>query len=276
MAKTRLETLSEQVRAARRILYRRLTISPNAPKTTVFIAGAQRSGTTMLLDILETLPQARIYGENHPAVTDHFRLRPYDVVARVIAQTPARAVILKPICDTQHMDRVLEALPQARAIWLYRHYYDTARSAVLKWGKEQRKVVRNILNNDPHDVGWRGERLPDEAIEAVRAVYYEDITREEGAMLFWYLRNQFYFSLDLVNHPRVTLIRYEDLVTDPQTHFQRVFEIAGLPFAPELVNAVFSSSVNKQPEEPLNPAIVALCEGLYAQLNAVNSERAPV
>ncbi|MCB9780230.1 MAG: glycosyltransferase [Alphaproteobacteria bacterium] len=233
-----------------------------------FVFGCQRSGTTMLMRTLDESPETRIFHENHSVAFDDFRLRSDASLRTLIRLHPAPAQIFKPICDSQDADRILDRFPEARGLWIYRHPDDVANSAVVKWGAHQVEIVDAIARGDLGSWGWRTERLAPDVVEEIRRVHRDDLTPHEGALLFWYLRNRFFFDLGLDRHPRVLLVRYEDLVTDPEPAFQPVFSHLGVPWRDDAVARVRKSSIGRRPSPECDPAIRALCEGLLERLDA--------
>lgn len=240
----------------------------NHPTQVSFVFGCQRSGTKMLMRILDRSPAIRIYHENHGSAFHDFQLRSDVVLRALLRLSPSPAQIFKPICDSQNADLILERFPAARALWMYRHYNDVANSALQKWGEHQLEVIRDVARGDLETWGWRTARIPPEIVAEVRSVYRDDLSVAEGALLFWYLRNSFFFSLKLDTHPRMRLAKYERLVSDPGRHFPAIFEQVGAPFDPAFVERVHAESVGRKAPPEVHPAVRALCEGLLSRLDA--------
>lgn len=238
------------------------------PKRLTFVFGCQRSGTKMLMRILDNSPETRIYHENHASAFHDFQLRSDTVVRLLAATSPAPAQIFKPICDSHNADLLLSRFPRARGLWVYRHVDDVANSASQKWGAHQRAVVQAAVQGDLTTWGWRTERLPAAVLTNLRRVWRDDISELEGSMLFWYMRNAFFGELGLQRHPRMLLVKYEDLVTKPEAAFRRVFTHVGASFDPAFLGRVHADSVGRKPPPPASAAIRALCNGLLHQLDA--------
>ncbi len=232
-----------------------------------FVFGCQRSGTKMLMRILDESTDTRIFHENNPLAFRDFELREAPVVRALAAAGPAPCQVFKPICDSHRADELLAGFPAARGIWIYRHYADVARSAVAKWSDHQRQVVDAIAAGDLDPWGWRTRDLPPPIIDAVRSVHRPDMSAYEGALLFWWVRNSFYFSRGLHEHPRLLLVRYEDLVNEPERTFPAVFEQVGARLEPRYLERVHAGSVRGTLAEEASPAIVALCEELLERLD---------
>lgn len=238
------------------------------PKRTSFVFGCQRSGTKMLMRILDNSPETRIYHENHASAFRDFQLRSNAVVRALAASSPAPAQVFKPICDSQRADQLLADFPHARGLWTYRHCDDVANSAWQKWGAHQREVVTAVVQGDLSRFGWRTERISPAVKAELTRVWRADLTDHEGALLFWYLRNAFYGELGLHTHPRMLLVKYERLVTDPEEAFRRVFTHVGARFDPAFLGRVHADSVGRKPPPPSSPEIRELCLGLLARMDA--------
>ncbi len=234
----------------------------------VFVVGCQRSGTSMMLDVLNRGASVWTFGENHPAIARNYRLRSAARLRVVAAGTPARCVVFKPLCDSQWTDRLLVEHPNARALWMYRRPEDVARSANVKWADHQRDVLRRIHVRDWDALGWRGERLSESVLAAVDKHYREEMTLASASVLYWWVRNRLYFELGLHEDGRVLPVRYEPLVQDPEHSFQEVFGFLGVPFDPDSVAQVHARSVQAGADLTVEPEIGRMAHELLERLDA--------
>jgi len=242
-----------------------------------FVFGCQRSGTKMVMRVLDEAAEARIFHENHGVAFDDFQLRSDRVLRALISLTPAPVQLFKPICDSHRADVVLESFADARAAWVVRRADDVANSAVNKWGDHQRQVVEAVVSGNVDTWGWRTAGLGPDASRSLReAASGERLTPHEGALLFWWMRNQFFFSLGLDRSPRVRLVRYAELVTDPEAAFAPLFAHLGAAWSPRFVAQVRSTSVGRAPAPEARPAIRALCDALQARFEAWRPTPLPV
>lgn len=233
-----------------------------------FVFGCQRSGTKMVMWVLEKSPAIRIYHENHASAFRDFQLRPDPIVRALIQASPAPVQVFKPICDSHRADEILDRHPRSRGLWIFRDAGDVANSAVQKWGDHQREVIAAVARGDLDTWGWRTARLPGDILADIRRVYRDDLTAAEGALLFWYMRNAFFFALGLDRDPRVKLVHYRQLVREPERAFRGLFAHVGAPFERRFVSEVRASSVGRRPMPDAHPDIVALCAGLQDRLEA--------
>lgn len=240
-----------------------------------FVFGCQRSGTKMLMRILDNSPAIHIYHENNELAFSDFQLRADPILRALMWASPAPSQIFKPICDSHLADQLLSRFPDAHGLWIYRHYDDVANSALQKWGEHQREVVTAVAMGDLKSWGWRTDRLTDRIIADIRRVYRTDLRVDEGALLFWYMRNAFFFELGLERHPRMLLMKYEALVQDPKQNFPRVFAHMGAPFEEAFIARVHADSVGRKAPPQASPEIRALCEDLLQRLDAHTQQPQP-
>lgn len=248
-------------------LWQRLNLNPDE-KTPLFVLGSQRSGTTMLMKVLEKSRYMRVFQEHsRRAFQGNFRLMPPEVIRGLIDASHAPAVVFKPLCDAHLTDQLLETYAPAKAVWIFRDYHDVANSAVNKWNTHLKDVMRDISEGNWDALDWRGERLGEENIALVRRLYSPEMTPQEAASVQWYLRNQFYFALGLDENPRVLLMRYEDLVLEPEAEIRRLFDFVDVPFEPQIIADVTDRSIGKGSNLELSPAIEHVCAGMLQRLN---------
>lgn len=262
------------MRAARKVhkhmAVRRLPRSDGDPLI-VFGAGCQRSGTTMLGEIIDRSMDTWVYHEHdRRAFRDH-RLRTGDV-DRLARWSGRPVAVFTSIVDAQWTDRFLERHPGSKAVWIYRGYPDVARSAIVEWGDHQQRVANGVRTRAFADLGWRGERLSDHVIGTIDRLHRPDLTVEEGAALFWWMRNSILWDRDLVDDDRVLVVRYEDLVTDPDPYCRRVFDFLGVGFDESYVSDATPSSVRDEPLTGLSGEIRELCDDMTLSLDKAYAE----
>ncbi len=217
--------------------------------------------------ILALEPRTHIYHEYASTAFSNYRVRSAGSLRLLVRVDPAYNIVFKPICDTQYADRVMADWPDATAIWPYRHYSDVANSAVVKWQDHQRQVVQALLDGRS-DWDWRTEHPIEHVLAQVRAVWSDDVSPHEGAVLFWYIRNQYFWELGLDRDPRFLMVRYEHLVSQPQMVFRTVFEHVGSDFDPDFVARMNARSVGKSPAPVLRSGIRELADGLLERFDA--------
>ena len=245
------------------------TAHPTAEKHPVFIMGSNRSGTQMVCETIGNSPHGWDYQESEANLAfKDFQLRADWLIKYVIRFAPAPVISFGNILDSQFADELLSRFEGAKAIWVYRRFEDAANSSVRKWGSHLKDdIIRWVARGELHRLDARGERISSETVQLIEKLYHEDITDEDGACLYWYMRNQLYFDLNLHQDPRVLLVQYEDTVLNPERAFQRVFDFLDFPYDPAITQNIFASSVGKDAWSGIDSDIQAVCNTLKATLD---------
>ncbi len=228
-----------------------------------FIFGAQRSGTNMVIDILKKSKSTECFDENDEEAFDNYVLRDFNTTSMLVKKSRAKAIIFKPICDSQNAAQILDYFKNSRAVWIYRHYYDNVNSAMKNW--KDHKYLYYMLH-DHKKARWRIENVSPEDMELVRRYYNVGISDASTRALVWYLRNRLFFQQKLDENPRVLLINYEKLVDSPNIYFQKIFLFLGLEFFSIYSQNVFRSSIGKNKQPVLDQEIDGLCRNLFDKL----------
>ncbi len=266
-----------QLNAARALLRKGLDQWLDGPDDRVprpaFVFGCQRSGTTMTSNVLERSAHIWVHREKSQLAYENYRLRSPSITHAIVRLTPADVVVFKPLCDSQLADRILDAHDAAVGLWLVRGWSDVARSAVAKWGSHQAEVITALAQGRAAEVGWRGERLPAGLVEQLEGLVGNGLSPEAGAALFWYVRNTFLFALGLDADPRVRVVRYEDLVIEPDVAFAEVCEHLGVPYEPWITHDVRTDATPGEPLDLPGP-ITRLCDALQDRIDTLYATQA--
>jgi hypothetical protein len=259
---TRREKLHKKLKTWRRALRPR-----RAAATPVLIMGEMRSGTNMLADCFDNCVSADVYHESDDDAFVGYELRDLATIRRLIARSNGTHAVFKPIADSNRALELLEALPGARVIWIYRRYQDAINSALDKW-TEHREYLRLILE-EPQKARWRAVGLSADDLALIRKHYTSELTDASARGLIWYIRGRCYFTQRLQQRKDVMLINYEQLVTNPREHLRAAFDFVALPFQDSYYQHVATSSIRKRPDPEIAPEIGALCDSLTEQFAAV-------
>jgi hypothetical protein len=251
-------------------------------KVILFIIGCQRSGTNLLARIFERDFNTTVYDEHHKKVVyldeqRKLRLKPLDVVKRVIDHQGAPLAILKPLVETQNALELLNYFDNSKAMWLYRHYQDVAASNLKLFGIDNGiKNLRPIVANETEN--WRSQHVSPQVRTIVLKHFSEEMKPYDAAALFWFVRNSLFFELNLKENPRVMMCKYETLVAEPAENVKKIYNFIDCDFPGEkLVAEVKSTSVGRGKRIELSPEIESLCQDLLEKLNEVfiQKERTP-
>jgi hypothetical protein len=233
----------------------------------VLIFGEQRSGTNMLLRCFGHCPDTAMYNETDDDAFVDYELRDLAVVRRLIERSPATHVVLKPTVDGNRAREIIEQLPGARAIWIYRDYRDAVSSALALFRETSLEYLSNVAQRSP-EARWRSINISDADVSMIRAHLDRGISEVSARALIWSIRNGFYFRQGLDGRPDVLLLNYEELVRDPATVVRRAFEFAALPFRDDYTRKVFTSSIGRRPSPEIDPRVEMLCRDTLTRLDA--------
>lgn len=262
-------------RVRRRRAWRRST-GALPPSRAVFMVGAQRSGTNLVLRTLAAHPALAIRNENDRRAFRNYELRDDRRVIETVERSAQHAVVFKPLCDSHRIDALL-ALPFSRpprAIWVHRNVDDRARSAVRKFGSHNRDVLAAIAQGNTTHHMWQAGGLSARHIDLLRSLPAAALTPESGAALFWYLRNVRFFDLGLDERGDVLALGYDTFVARPGLEIARLCQFlaidpAQLPAAAPRAIDPDRSVGSARPALEIDDRVRALCDDLAARFAAL-------
>jgi len=241
--------------------------------TVVFILGCQRSGTTLMDDIFDIDPETKVYREVSrlscfaPIEDGPRRLKPLMLVDHDLRRDRAPIIVLKPLVESQQGDMILRHFPRARVIWMYRNFLDVASSNLAHFG--EKNGINNIRPIATDQNGnWRSERLSDPVRALIKCRFSEAMNPFDAAVLFWYARNSIFFDLRLNEHPRVMMLNYETLVSNPPLAMKSVYAFLERRYpGDQLVAGVTSSSLGKGQTVPISQEVRDLGTKMLSRLD---------
>jgi len=216
-------------------------------KSPVFIVGLQRSGTTMLMDIFHLHPETQVFDEARDSkVFLDFRIRGTDTLRRVIDDT---------------------------VLWMYREPGPNAASRLVKFPAGT-KAIRAVCESRQGG-GWFAEGVSEAVARNMRSLDRSQFTDFDYACLVWWARNQLFFELNLVNDPRVRLLRYETLVSQPESTMRALYDWTGMQWSSPSMRFVHARSMRKPDLPKLDPEVESMCASLLQRLDAVHARQWP-
>jgi hypothetical protein len=238
-----------------------------AAKTVVFLGGVQRSGTNMVMDVLERSFQTDVYHERDPRAFHEFEMRPPSVIHCLVGASKARFVVIKALCELQYLKDLLDEFAPAKVVWMVRDYADMVNSHLRKWSGCPAAIGRIVA--DRGGAGWRGRGMSDATHGVVTDLYHPRMDDASAIALFWYFRNALFFEQGFDSNDRVLAVRYESFVSNPEMECRRVFAFLGLDYSSRVIRDVSAGSIRKDARLAIDPAIRDLCESLLARFDSV-------
>lgn len=240
----------------------------------VFVAGVQRSGTNLLMDVLDASQITQVFHETDPRAFRNYQMCERDRIKQLAAACPAPVFVIKALCELDQIATLMHDFSPAHTLWVVRDWRDSVNSAVQSFGNfvPQWQRLAHGQNNDD----WRGRGMTDATREVLRTLYRADASETDGAAIMWYYRNILFFEQTLEQDPRVRLVFYEDLVQHPMRQVAAVYAFLGLPgFNRRIARQIHARSVHRRTAPAVTPAIAELCHTLYAQFAAYRSGSKP-
>lgn len=255
----------------RKRIYQSIKSRP-APQSILFIVGCQRSGTSMIMDVLNRDLNTKCFGEFSPLTSNDpvgkIRLNPLESVKKEFSRIRAPFIVIKPLVETQNTPELLSYFDNSTALWMFRGYKDVAASNLKYFGVDNGiNDLRPIVNNEPNN--WRSEKVSKHVRETISKYFSGDMNPHDAAVLFWFARNSIYFDRELDKNPRVMLCLYEDLVLDPEQYVRRIYQKVGQPYPRiNITTEVHSNSRKKGKDIEVSPEIEQLAQDLQGKLEA--------
>ena len=233
-----------------------------------FVAGVQRSGTNMMMDVLERSLEADVYHERDERAFDNYQMRNMDVIQDLYSNSKAPLFIIKSLCELQDLSKLMDFFSPAKTIWVTRNYEDIVNSMLVSFSNQAKQIV--ALSKDRSLGGWwLGKGMTDETYELVKGFASENIDDASAAALQWYFRSKLFFDQNFDSDSRVMLVKYENLVTKPEQEFSRIFEFLELKYSKRISAKVFASSIRRRPSPNIHPDIRVLCDDVSEKFSQV-------
>ena len=238
----------------------------------IFIAGMQRSGTNMVMDILERSLETDTYHERDQRAFDDYQMRDRAVIHGLINSSKAEYFIIKALCESQYLRSLLDEFEPSKALWVVRNFEDAVNSMMISFPGFAERI--KLIAVDRNACGWRGKDMSDETHAVIRSHCKPDINEATAAALKWYYRNVLFFEQGLDQDSRVKLISYEKLVTQPVEEAMRIFQFLGPEFHPRVVRWVSPRSIRRRPPPDIDKDVWVLCDDLMQRFQGVLEQAA--
>jgi hypothetical protein len=244
-------------------------------RLTVFVAGVHRSGTNMMMEILERSWETEVFNEFDSRAFDDYIMRDESIIRRLADRSAAPIVVVKALHEAHDLRHLMEAFAPAKAIWMFRSFYDVINSSLRRWpgrGDGRRNKIDAIVR-DRNSADWRGCGMTDETHRLVCENYRPGIDDATAEALFWLYRNQLYFDQAFDRDPHVLPVSYERLVGDDGSYGAFLARFLGLDFTRAMQRVPHSESVRRHAPPPMDPAVEALCKRMQIALEAAHAHR---
>jgi Sulfotransferase domain len=257
-------------------LRNRLAASQRSQRLTVFVAGVHRSGTNMMMEILERNWETDVFNEADSRAFDDYIMRDEATIKDLVNRSAAPIVVVKALHEAHDLLHLMDAFAPTKAIWMFRSYPDVVNSSLHHWpprGDGCRNKIDAIVR-DRAAGEWRGLGMTDETHRMLCEHYRPGLDDASAEGLFWVYRNQLFFDQRLDRDPRVLLVSYEDLVNDDGDYGASLCAFLGLSFTRAMRRIPFGESARKRQPPPMDAGIRALCDRMQHLLEQTHANQA--
>lgn len=245
----------------------RQRLHPRPVTQHVFVAGMQRSGTNLLMDVLDASAATQVFHETDPRAFERYEMRDPAVIRQLVLTSPAPVFVIKALCELDQLPHLMAMFRPAKTLWVVRDWRDSVNSAIRSFGNFVQQWQR-LAHGDTSD--WRGRGMSPATRELLMALYRPDASEAEGAAIMWFYRNALFFEHQLAADPRVRVVFYEALVQNPMREVAAVYDFLELPgFNAAIAGRIHARSVRHRSPPDISPAVTALCDELLARFKAL-------
>ncbi len=230
-------------------------------KKTILIVGTQRSGTNLLMDVLERSVKTDVYHEIDKRAFDSYLMKPIADINLLKKNSKAEFFVIKGLCEAQKTEVLLNELSPAKAIWVVRHYNDVINSMNISF-KSTVEVFQQI-KIDKLAGGWRTENISDQTYQLVKTLVHPGLTNKSASALLWYIRNIIYFEKGYDTNNNIKVLNYNGLVLNPERTLTNINKYTGLSYKPFMSSIINSNSIKKNEEPVIDEEISNLCSNLW-------------
>jgi hypothetical protein len=252
-------------------LWNRLLANQSRERRTVFVAGVHRSGTNMMMEILDSSWETDVFNEWDTRAFDGYMLRDEAVIHELFKKSVSPVFVVKALHEANDLRRLMEAFAPAKAIWMFRSFDDMINSTLHRWPGARNKIEELVQDRTTAD--WRGWGMTDETYRIVREHYRPGMSDASVTGLFWFYRNQLLFDQRLDDDARVQLVCYEDLVSGHGDYTKRLTDWLGIDLTTTMRRVAQPTSVRKHSAPQLDADVRALCERMRVSLDAAHARQ---
>ena len=233
----------------------------------LFVAGMQRSGTNMLMDVLERSVVTDVYHEWDNRAFTNYQMKERSVIRGLLGQSRGDVFVIKALCELQDLTELMADFKSSKTVWIFRQYQDVVNSMVRSFGNMNKQIIR--LAEDPDSEAWLGKGMSQETHNYLIEMVTPGISLASASALQWYIRNILFFEQSFDDNERVLPIIYENLVKNTGNECKRMLEFLGVEYSRRIVSKIHSGSVGKRGKVQVDDDINALCLSLQQKIDGL-------
>lgn len=238
----------------------------NGKALPIFVMGYGRSGTTMMLNTFALDDRFEIFRENDPRIARDYMLV-YEKVSQEISGCKTEALVMKPILNSFDASRILENYNRAKIIWMIRDYRDVAASAVKRFGPTVGCYLKELVGSGVGD-NWLARGMPKETVKILRELDSAAFGDHDWMGLVWWSVNRTIILDRLYSNSQFLLLKYENLVKNPEQMLGQLYEFLELEYRRGLGRFIHDMSVGKGSRVQFRGIIQRMCDSLTDEISA--------
>ncbi len=264
MSEGRLARAVERLEREAFLAAKRLRAQRSGTPRFLLVSGVQRSGTNMVMDLLEASPEADVYHETDPRAFENYMMRDEVTIARLIARSPFPLFVIKGLHEAERARALIDRFAPGKMVWVFRNWPDVVNSNMRSWpgGRNQ---IEDIVR-DPLSAKWRGRGMTAQTHAMVREAYRPGMNDASAQALFYVYRNQLFFDQGLDADPRAMALDYDALVADPARGVARLAEFAGIAVTERMARVPNAGTARRRSAPDVLPHIAALAQAMHERL----------
>lgn len=231
----------------------------------IFVSGVPRSGTNMMMDLLDRNWKTQVFHESDSRAFSHYQLKDIETIKNLVDISRSEELVFKALLDSHRLADLMSIFQPSTAIWMFRDYKDVVNSIIKRWPNGRNRLEEIVFK---HQEGtWRSEGLTEKTYRIIVEKYREDLDNASAHALFWFYRNQLFFDQGFDNRQDITLIKYEDFIRHPLKYKDLIRELTGIKLTKYMVSRINTSPIGKGENLNIDPAIADLCDKMLEKLN---------
>ena len=230
-----------------------------------FVSGVQRSGTNMLMNILEQNLETDVYHESDGRAFDNYMMRDEDLVEELMSKSPFPNFVIKALHEGDRLKGLMGRFKPSKSIWMFRRHGDVVNSNLVLW-PGGRNFIEDVVE-DRLSARWRGMGMTDETHAMVQEHHHPELNDASALGIFWVYRNQLYFDQGLDRSDDSLLMSYEWLVMNPEEGTRALCTFLGLKPSAAMWELMSSSSIGKDKKPDIEEPVRRLCIDMHERLN---------
>jgi Sulfotransferase domain len=239
----------------------------------VFLSGVHRSGTNMMMRILERCIDTDVFHESDARAFSNYMMRGDEILRELIERSPSRRIVFKALHEAHELRTLMTKFQPSRSIWMYRHFDDVVNSILERWPRSRNMMDQIITKADAG--GWRELGMTDRTREFLASLYHKSMNDATITALFWYQRNQLLFDQKLECDRNCMLVNYGELAQTPVENLRAICAFLDITHTSYMHRMVHAHSIAKRPSPPIEPRVRAFCQDMYQRLLEASRTRRP-